>query len=282
MKNHFHLLLEVKEVPLSKIMQFLLFRYTRYFNNRYGKVGHLFQGRYRAILCDKDAYLLELVRYIHLNPVRAKVVADPGKYLWTGHLSYLGKLKDGLFDEDFVLGQFGENRYCDRQRYLQFVLEDLHTCHQEKCFEVKDQLYLGGESFIDRIEVEKRDTGNVLYDIPIEVIAEEVSRATGIARVRLHSLTRDREGTHGMSMVAYLSRVISDHRVRDIAQHFQRSTMAMNQGIIKFENRFRQDKHLREIIKKLKEGLIKKGKRKYFITIACPHISPSVESSFPS
>jgi chromosomal replication initiation ATPase DnaA len=81
-------------------------------------------------------------------------------------------------------------------------------------------------------------------------------------------LTRDREGAHGRSMVAYLSRVISGHRVRDIAQHFQRSTMAMSQGIIKFENWFRQDKHLREIIEKLKEGLIKKGKRKYFITIA--------------
>lgn len=170
MKNH-----------LSKIMQFFLFRYTRYFNNRYGKVGHLFQRRYRTILCDKDDYLLELVRYIHLNPVRAKVVADPGKYLWTGHLSYLGKLKDGLIGEDFVLGQFRENRYRARQRYLQFVLEDLHTGHQEKYYEVKDQRYLGGESFIDRIEVEKRDTGNVLYDIPIEVIAEEVSRATGIA-----------------------------------------------------------------------------------------------------
>ena len=60
MKNHFHLLLEVHGTPLSKIMQSLLFRYTRYFNKRYGKMGHLFQGRYKAILCDKDAYLLRL------------------------------------------------------------------------------------------------------------------------------------------------------------------------------------------------------------------------------
>ncbi len=59
----------VEETPLSKVMQILQFRYTRYFNKRYRKVGHLFQGRYKAILCDKDVYLLELVRYIHLNPV---------------------------------------------------------------------------------------------------------------------------------------------------------------------------------------------------------------------
>ncbi len=63
MKSHLHLLMAVEETPLSKIMQILQFRYTRYFNKRYRKVGHLFQGRYKAILCDKDAYLLELVRY---------------------------------------------------------------------------------------------------------------------------------------------------------------------------------------------------------------------------
>ncbi len=77
MENHVHLLLEVQRVPLSNIMQSLLFRYTQYFNRRYREVGHLFQGRYKAIVCDKDSYLLELVRYIHLNPVRAKVVKAP-------------------------------------------------------------------------------------------------------------------------------------------------------------------------------------------------------------
>ena len=70
MKNHLHLLIEVDEVPLSRIMHSLLFGYAGYFNRRYGEAGHLFQGRYKAIVCDKDAYLLELVRYIHLNPVR--------------------------------------------------------------------------------------------------------------------------------------------------------------------------------------------------------------------
>jgi putative transposase len=91
MKNHLHLLLEVNEVALSQAMQILQFRYTRYFNKRYKKVGHLFQGRYKAILCDKDRYLLELVRYIHLNPVRAGVVESPENYPWTGHLEYLGR-----------------------------------------------------------------------------------------------------------------------------------------------------------------------------------------------
>ena len=68
MSNHVHLLIETGEVALSRIMQGLQLKYTRYYNRKYKKVGHLFQGRYKAILCDRQAYLLELVRYIHLNP----------------------------------------------------------------------------------------------------------------------------------------------------------------------------------------------------------------------
>jgi putative transposase len=110
MENHLHLLIEVEEIPLGSIMQSLLFGYTRYFNRRYGQVGHLFQGRYKAILCDKDPYLLELVRYIHLNPVRAKILKRPEEYVWTGHLSYLGKRGEDLIDEGFVLDQLSDNR----------------------------------------------------------------------------------------------------------------------------------------------------------------------------
>jgi putative transposase len=268
MKNHFHLLLGVEGTPLGKVMQSLLFRYTRYFNKRYGKVGHLFQGRYRAILCDKDAYLLKLVRYVHLNPIRAKVVTDPERYPWTSHLSYLGKAKQGLVEEDFVLGQFGKKKSLARRRYRRFVLEALHSGHQEKYYEVKDQRFLGEDSFIDGIEVERGDREVPVYDIPIEVIAQEVSRATGVGRDRLYSLTRSREGAQGRSMVGYLARVISAYMVKDVACHFQRSPMRMSQAIIQFENKLRKDEQLRKSLEKLKEDLIKKGKKKYFITIA--------------
>ena len=74
MSNHVHLLLETGSEPLSKFMQGLQQSYTQYFNRKHRKVGHLFQGRYRAIVCEKDQYLLTLVRYIHLNPIRAKLV----------------------------------------------------------------------------------------------------------------------------------------------------------------------------------------------------------------
>ena len=97
MSNHFHLLLEVSRTPLAKAMQSLLYRYTRYHNQRYRKIGDLFQGRYKAILCDRDSYLMELIRYLHLNPVRAGMVSDPKRYQWSSHGKYLqGKSDAGL------------------------------------------------------------------------------------------------------------------------------------------------------------------------------------------
>ena len=91
MGNHVHFALQVADVPLSKIMQNISFRYTRWMNKKYGRVGHLFQGRFKAILVEQDTYLLELIRYIHLNPVRAKMVSNIDQYPWSGHASYLGR-----------------------------------------------------------------------------------------------------------------------------------------------------------------------------------------------
>lgn len=101
MPNHFHLLLEVGRAPLSKAMQSLLYRYTRRYNQRYRKIGHLFQGRYKAILCDRESYLMELIRYLHLNPVRGGMVSDPSRYSWSSHGAYLcGKSTSGLAVEE--------------------------------------------------------------------------------------------------------------------------------------------------------------------------------------
>jgi putative transposase len=83
MTNHDHLVVQVGDIPLSKIIQNLSFRYTRWINQRNKRIGHLFQGRYKALLIDADSYLLELVRYIHLNPCRAGMVKDPIQYPWS-------------------------------------------------------------------------------------------------------------------------------------------------------------------------------------------------------
>jgi hypothetical protein len=110
MPNHFHLLAEMREDPISRVMHGLLTAYSQYHNRKYRKVGHLFQGRYKAILCQSDRYLGELVRYIHLNPVRAKIVARPEDFPYSGHQAYLGLDKSGLVDAEPVLRHFGATK----------------------------------------------------------------------------------------------------------------------------------------------------------------------------
>ncbi len=106
MTNHIHLLLETQTTPLSKVMQGLQFTYTRSYNRKYAKSGHLFQSRYQAILCDREAYLLELVRYLHLNPARLKCEVDRWKYPWSSYRAYLGEPGPVAVDTSLVLGQF--------------------------------------------------------------------------------------------------------------------------------------------------------------------------------
>ncbi len=268
MKNHIHLLLEVEGIPLSRIMQALLFRYTQYFNRRYGEVGHLFQGRYKGILCDKDAYLLELVRYIHLNPVRARVVQDPEDYVWTGHHSYLGEKGEDLIDEGFVLDLFDQDRSSARQRYRRFVREGIRGGHEEKYYQVKDQRYLGEDTFIERIENEREKRDDWIYEIPLEEIAREVSEAIGVRGDDLYSARRGREAAGVRGVVSYLARKISGYSLKEIADHFRRSSVTISEGIRKVEDLIRMDKAFRKQLTLLSQKLVKGRKKKYRITEA--------------
>jgi len=120
MSNHFHLLIQVSSMPLTAIMQSFLTRYASYFNSRHGMTGHLFQGRYSAPHCAKDSYLLELVRYIHLNPVRAGLVRAPDDWHYSSHQAYL-KGDAGLVEPSLALSLLDVDQAGARQSYRAFV-----------------------------------------------------------------------------------------------------------------------------------------------------------------
>lgn len=151
MPNHVHLLIEAGESPLSKVMQVVQQRYTQYFNKKYNKIGHTFHGRYKAIICQKDAYLLELVRYIHLNPVRAQIVQTPEEYPWTSHNGYLARKADPWLDRDAILMQFGTETEQAKHQYSNFVMGSLKQGHRGDLYELKEQHLLGSDDFIDTL-----------------------------------------------------------------------------------------------------------------------------------
>ncbi|WP_051273144.1 transposase [Desulfotruncus alcoholivorax] len=120
MDNHAHFLIEVQDISLSQIMQRIQQVYTQWFNRKYSRTGHVFQQRYKALLCDKDSYLLQLIRYIHNNPVKANLNGGI-EYKWSSHAYYVGKEKGDFIDMSEVLSIFSANSREALKQYLRFM-----------------------------------------------------------------------------------------------------------------------------------------------------------------
>ena len=150
MDNHFHLLIETPRPNLSQGMRQLNGVYTQRFNRRHRRVGHLLQGRFKAILVERDSYLLELARYIVLNPVRAKQVNAAGRYPWSSYRATIGTVRapDGL-TVDWVLDQFATRRAEARARYAAFVAAGVGG--NAPWPQLKGQVVLGDERFVARL-----------------------------------------------------------------------------------------------------------------------------------
>ena len=129
MDNHAHLLLRTGQVPIATLMRRLLTGYAQYFNRRHKRHGQLFQNRYKSFLCDEDEYLLELVRYIHLNPVRANMIKDLkglNRFKYDGHAVLMGKSDHPWQDCDYILKCFDRTEKNARKRYLKFIIKGMN------------------------------------------------------------------------------------------------------------------------------------------------------------
>lgn len=158
MTNHVHLALQVGEIPLSRLMQNLSQRYTAWINRRRGRTGHLFQGRYKALLIDADSYLLELVRYIHLNPVRANAAPRPEAYPWSGHRAYLGQEVLPWLTTDWMLSLLAPEDGTARQAYARFVLDGLGEGHRREFHSGScEGRILGDDRFVDDVRLKARE-----------------------------------------------------------------------------------------------------------------------------
>lgn len=164
MDHHFHLVVETPETNLSKAMRQLNGVYTQAFNRRHQRVGHVLQGRFKAILVDRDSYLLELCRYVVLNPVRAKRTRKANTYPWSSYRATAGLTSAPPFlTVDWVLAQFGRQRAVTQRKYQAFVAERIG---QGSPWEhVQCQVLLGSEQFVERLAAGLRDK-RLLKEIP--------------------------------------------------------------------------------------------------------------------
>lgn len=151
MGNHYHLLVETPEANLAHGMRHFNGIYTQRFNCRHRRVGHVFQGRYKAILVQKDSYLLELARYIVLNPVRAHMVHSIKDWPWSSYRATAGLIEaPDWLDTDGILSAFGQRKSRARERYRAFVAEGKNQ--PSPWGQLRNQIYLGSAAFVDRLQ----------------------------------------------------------------------------------------------------------------------------------
>ena len=224
MANHVHLLFKTGEQGISTVMRRVLTWYAQYFNRRHHRTGHLFENRYKSILCEEKTYLLSLVRYIHLNPVRGKITAtldDLDRYPWSGHSALMGRAKHPWMSTDFILSQFGSKKSAARRAYHTFMAEGMGLGKQPELTggglirskggwsqvlaargryekEESDERILGDGDFVTRVLKEAEEKTRRQLRIRksggnIEKIIEEECRRGGVAIKEIKAGSRRRK-----------------------------------------------------------------------------------------
>lgn len=232
--NHFHLLLRTGPVPISTVMRRLLTGYALWFNRRHHRHGHLFQNRFKSILCQEDIYLLELVRYIHLNPIRAGLVEDLdelNRYPYCGHCVVMGKVKRAWQDMEGVLGMFGEKLGPARRAYRAFVengiaegrrqdltgggllrsvggWEGVKTLREQKVYQRNDERILGDGDFVGRVLGSAEEAMEKRYalrarGVNLTFIASRVSQVLGVKPEEVWAKGKYRRTVEARSLLCY-------------------------------------------------------------------------------
>lgn len=238
MTNHLHLALQAGEQSLSVGMQNLAFRYTRHINARRKRAGHLFEGRFKAFLVDRDRYGLALVRYIHLNPVRARMVSQPAAYAYSSHHAYLGRDALPWLTTDWVLGQFGSRINLARSRYTRFIHEGSTEGHNETFYGGHaDSRVVGEEDFVKMILKTKPVRQRTL---PMKEVVAYVCRQYGLSEKTLLAAGRSRLPAAARALTAWLALKTQTASLTTLAQTFGRDISTLSHALSRLEVRSRK------------------------------------------
>ncbi len=243
MTNHVHLVIQVGRVSLSRILQNVSFRYTRFINHRKKQTGHLFQGRYKALLLDANSYLLELVRYIHNNPVRAGIVKTPDEYPWSSHTAYLGNLSIPWLTTDWVLSQFSGKKKRAIELYRQFVLKGMDEDHRKEFYQgnVEGQI-LGDDGFAQKAftEASRKMIQRTTLDLVIQAVCEHYQ----IGQDELCGGSRQKRISEPRAVVALLVRDFEYLNLTALSRKLKRDLSGLSQAASRLDRRLKSDKEL--------------------------------------
>src|SRR3990172_4686839 len=233
MDNHVHLLFKSGKHGISAVMRKLLTWYAQYFNRRHNRTGHLFQNRYKSILCDEENYLLALIRYIHLNPVRAQIVStieELDRYPWSGHGTIIGKSKYLWMDIDTVLSQFGAKKRRAISEYRRFVKEELGSGRNPELTGgfVHAIMREAEERQLRQTKLRRRGKG-------IGDIIREECRKRGVNEQELTRGSRRRKVSQARAVIALRCREEVGCSGAEIARHLGVNTTSINRAVERAE-----------------------------------------------
>lgn len=254
MGNHYHLLIETPSGNLPQIMRHINGAYTTHFNRKRSRSGHLFQGRYKAILVEKDSYAKELSRYIHLNPVRAGMVKTPGAYPWSSYNTYTGKNDAHEWLQcDFILTYFGKNATTAQRRYGEFVQALVGQKYENPLTAANAKLVLGSAEFIQHIKNSHIGDGTGSRDLPaLRQIHEGIDIET-ILDLVVEALENLPAQSRNASI--YLCRKHTGEKLRIIGKKFGISDAAVSQVCKRFRVRIESDRSLGRAISELENRI---------------------------
>lgn len=260
--NHFHLLLRTGKDSISVLMKRLLTGYAVNFNRRHNRVGHLFQNRYKSILCQETSYLLELVRYIHLNPLRATLITDYkglAGYPYCGHGAIMGRKKIKWQDTEYVLGLFGNREGGARSEYSRFVRNGIgqgrrldlagggllrshggwtgvKLLRETGTYQKGDERILGDGRFVKEVLANAEEKFKRKYQLKAEgydfkKVIKRVSEITGISSTQILDSQRDKKRTDARSILCFWAKEELGMTQRELALALNVTPPAINYAI---------------------------------------------------
>ncbi len=268
--NHAHLLLRPKRTKLALIMRRLLTGYAVTFNLRHQRSGHLFQNRYKSIVCEEEPYLLELVRYIHFNPLRAGLVNNMNEldqYRWSGHSVLMGNRELLGQNTDEVLTRFGPRITVSRRRYRNFVMDGISQGKREELVggglwrtlkltgyeEVLayDERILGSGEFVERLRKENELSDRLPVVMPLKELIEQIATFLGIKPEVLRQRTRGKRLADARSVISYVAVREMGHNGAEVARALNMSRSGVSIAAGRAEEILRNNQSLRNKVNRL-------------------------------
>jgi len=239
MTNHVHLAIEEGDVRLSRIMHALQSSYTLWFNRRHSRVGHLFQGRFKSYLVDRDEYLLALVRYIHENPVRAGMVARPQEYRWSSDRYFRTGRSPGWFDLDGVLAMIGSTRAVAVSRYRRLMGTPTEKPYEDVA--AVEGVVKGREEFARRALGPPRRLAHPRIGWTADRISRCVAEEIGVSFDALRKPGKRHPVSKARIVAAYLGREMFAMPIAEFARLFRRESSGLVHGVLDLERRIARD-----------------------------------------